>query len=559
MVPKELGENFCTLPWRVMSTWATDAAPPRGEETSPDPRLPRAQHVGPFRPLSREQRNALISPAASVCSVKSQYDILARLHWICETEAHAAVFGVVRVGVRDVVLIVIIAVAVPLSFIRPFMGILFWTWISYFNPQDFTWGVASRIPVGYLIAIPTLLGLIFTNRKQFVPVTRETVLLLMLWLWFCLTSVNVLLSPSLHHHAAETVSFLWLISKILMMVFVALFLITDTKRLRWWYLVTAGSFALFALKSSVFGVVTLGQFKVYGPRNSMIADNNDYGLAMNMVLPIFVALARTEQSRTLRWCFWAALPLGIGSVILTYSRGALLGLVVVLFALSLLSKRRIMAIGGAAVSVLVIFMAAPQQWLERMATIRDAAHKDPSALARLHSWTFAYHLFLDHPIFGGGFETFTAPLYSHYNMLWERVSGPHSIYFQMLAEQGLPGLLLFLGLIASCWWSCRSIRRRFKNRDTSFPLAAYATMIQLSIIPFLISGAFLGRAYFDLFYQLVATVILLQKFSRDEMRSSQQPLWEEGSEHATEPVGEGSINPLAGTFCSAAANAGQSG
>jgi probable O-glycosylation ligase (exosortase A-associated) len=431
------------------------------------------------------------------------------------------------VGARDVFLIVVYSVAVPLSLVQPFDGVLFWTWIGYFNPQEFTWGIANRIPIALLVAIATLLGLVIARRKQLPPLTLETGLLLCLWFWFSITTLDVFFTPSLMHHWSDSVDSLWRISKILLMVFVALALVTDSKRLRWWYLVTAGSFALFALKGTIFGLLTGGQDKVYGPKNSMIYDNNDFGLAMNMALPMFAALARTEPSRVLRCCFWAAVPMGIMSIILTYSRGALLGLGTVLFVMVMKSRRRLLGIAAAVVAAIAVFLAAPTQWIDRMQTLKDVS-ADQSALARFHSWTFAYRLFLDHPLLGGGFQTFTAPLYGHYNMLADRVQGPHSIYFQMLAEHGLPGLILFLGLIGSCLLSCRRLRFTFARRLDSPQLSAYADMVQLGLITFLISGAFLGRAYFDLFYQLVATVIVLKMLSRKQLQPRELPEEEVG-------------------------------
>ena len=422
-----------------------------------------------------------------------------------------------RVGVRDVILIAVCIVAVPLSLIQPFAGVLFWTWVGYFNPQDFTYGIASKIPFALLIAIATMAGLIVTKRKQIPPLTLETGLLFVLWFWFCVTTVNVFFSPTLAHHWTDSVDFLWRVSKILLMVFVALALVTDSKRLRWWYLVTAASFAVFALKGSIFGVFSGGQDKVYGPKNSMIYDNNDFGLAMNMALPMFAAFARTEDSRFLRWAFVAAVPMGIMSVILTYSRGAMLGLVTVLFAMMMKSKRRYLGLLGTGIGIAVVFFIAPEKWIERMLTLKNVG-TDQSALARLHSWTFAYRLFLDHPILGGGFQTFTAPLYGQYNLLADRVQGPHSIYFQVLAEHGGPGLILFLGLVASCLWSCYRLKRTFLRHPGSENLAAYADMVQLGLITFLVSGAFLGRAYFDLLYQLVATVVILKMLARERAR-----------------------------------------
>jgi len=416
---------------------------------------------------------------------------------------------------RSYVLAIILLFLVPTALFSPFVGLLGWAWISYFNPTAFTWGFTRSVPVGLLIAVPTLLGLPFTRQRKAPPLTRETILLAVLWFWFLVTTLNVYVSPLFVHHLADTAQKLLTVSKIFLMVFVSLMLVVDSRRLRIWYLVTAGIFAFFALKSAVFGVLTAGQYKIYGPGNSMIADNNDFGLAMNIALPMFVCMARTERSQFLRWTFRVAIPLGIIAVVLTYSRGAMVGLMVLLVFWASKSRYKVLGAAFLIVTVLAIFAYAPGAWIQRMETIRTAPETDASAQSRLRAWKFALDLARDHPVFGGGFETFTLPLYAQYAI--DDSHGPHSIYFQVLAEHGVPGLLLFLSLIASCWWSCRQLIRRFRDSGSLTYLAEYARMVQLSTLAFLVSGAFLGRAYFDLFYQLVATAIILKSLARREV------------------------------------------
>ena len=418
---------------------------------------------------------------------------------------------------RSYIFLVILAVLVPLALLRPFSGLLSYTWISYFNPHEFTFGFTRTLPVALMIVIPTFVGILFTNKRKLPSFTTETVLLTLLWIWFVITTVSVYGSPTFMHHWDDTITQLGLVSKILLMAFVSLVLVIDPARLRLWYLVTAGSFAFFALKSSIFGVLTGGQFRVYGPEHSMLADNNDFGLAMNMALPMFLCLARTEKSKILRWIFRLAIPMGMVSVVLTFSRGAMLGLMVLLFVWAMKSKYKVLGTIGLLFAVSVIFIAAPGAWVSRMQTIRTAPQKDESAQSRFRAWELATRLAMDHPVFGGGFQTFTPPLYAYYGI--HDTHGPHSIYFQMLAEHGVPGLLIFLSLISSCYLSCRKIVRRFADDESVKYLPEYASMVQLSLVTFLVSGAFLGRAYFDLFYQIVASVIILKYLAgREELR-----------------------------------------
>jgi probable O-glycosylation ligase (exosortase A-associated) len=421
---------------------------------------------------------------------------------------------------RTYLFLAILIVLIPTALLRPFGGFLTWTWISYFNPHEFTWGFTRELPVGLLVAIPTLVGLLFTRKRKLPALTRETVLVLMLWCWFLLTTLNVYLSPIFVQHLSDTLHQCWLVSKILLMLFVSLVLVTDSRRLRLWYLVTAGSFALFALKAVAFGVVTAGEARVYGPPNSMIADNNDFGLAMNMALPMFLCLSRTEKHPLLRWGFRVSILMAIVAVVLSYSRGALVGLIALLLVWILKAKYKVLSAICFVFVGLVIFISAPQGWIQRMGTLRSAPETDSSALSRLHAWQFARDLARDSPVFGGGFETFTAPLFAQYSLPVNDVHGPHSIYFQMLGEHGFPGLFIFLALISSCYRSCRKIIRAFMSEHSLSYLAEYARMVQLSLVTFLVSGAFLGRAYFDLFYQLVATVVILKCLARRELATS---------------------------------------
>ena len=60
-------------------------------------------------------------------------------------------------------------------------------------------------------------------------------------------------------------------------------------------------------------------------------------------------------------------------------------------------------------------------------------------------------------------------------------------------------------------------------------MVPYTQMIEVSLFGFLVSGAFLGLANFDLFYQLVAMVIILKVIYRDELQPA-QPLQPERTE-----------------------------
>jgi putative inorganic carbon (hco3(-)) transporter len=420
------------------------------------------------------------------------------------------------VPVRDAIILGFFALSLPACFLRPFYGLSLWAVVAFLNPQDFAWGLAHSVPIALAVAIPTLLGVLFFCRNWRRVFSREFFLIVLLWAWFTITSLVSTNTPMFMHHAQDT----WLrwefVSKVLLMTVVTMALVDRFSRLRVLVLVIAGCFGVFVLKTLPFMITTGGAFRVYGPPNSMIADNNDFALALNMTLPLFFFLAQTESGRWLRRLFGFLFVITIPAIFFTYSRGGLIGLTAVLGITFLRSKRRLILIPVIALGLAVALLLAPTSWRKRMDPSQSA---DASALSRLNAWTFSARLALDYPIFGGGFDTFTPEMFLRYASNPADVHGPHSIYMGVLAEHGFIGLLLYLALVVSCFCSAHQLVKlgRF---DGASRVASYANMFRFSLVGFLTSGLFLGRAYFDYFFTIVACLAVLKQVCQFEWAKS---------------------------------------
>jgi probable O-glycosylation ligase (exosortase A-associated) len=316
------------------------------------------------------------------------------------------------------------------------------------------------------------------------------------------------------HHSADTWFRFNFVSKILLMTVVTIGVVDSFSRLRILVTVIAASFAFFVLKSLPFIVLTGGNFRIFGPEHSMIGDNNDFGLAMNMTVPLFFFLAQTETGRWTKR-FWGLLTLAsIPIVFFTYSRGALVGLTAVLFMMLLQSKQRLILMPVLVLGIAIALLFTPDAWKQRMDPTREGAI-DSSAQERLNAWTFSWRLACDFPIAGGGFETFSPELFQRYAPKVADVRGPHSIYFGVLAEHGFIGLGLYLSFVAHAFMSTIRIGR-FARYHGQTVIANYANMFRFSLIGFLTSGLFLGRAYFDYFFTIVACIVILRRVCREE-------------------------------------------
>ncbi len=423
---------------------------------------------------------------------------------------------------RDVILFIIIAISIPISFFRPYFGILIWTWIAFFNPHRFTWGFMYNSPLAAAVAAPTLLGCLFTSKLNRNILKLETLVLAGLWAWFAITFLHALQVPLFQEHLADAKLELLRVSKILLMTFVMILLVNSYRKFKYLVVVTAACFGVLAMRGTIFGLRTGGESRVFGPHDSFLTDNNAFALAINMALPMFLFLARDEKRRSYRWLLYLAFVFGVISVVLTYSRGGLLGLVAVLLSITLKSNYKLVSSFFVALACVGVFAFAPPQWMDRMTGLARG-EVDRSGHQRLVSWGTSWNFAMDYPITGGSFNALpNVQLFQRYQP--EPLpggflsSGPHSIYFQMLEEQGFVGLTLYLFLVGSCWASLLSLRRRSGRSPLSQWIVPYTHMIEVSLLGFLVSGAFLGFANFDLFYQLVAMVIILKVIYEKEMR-----------------------------------------
>ena len=407
-------------------------------------------------------------------------------------------------SIRDIVVTLIVVGSLPFCLTRPWVGVLMWSWVGYMNPHRLTWNFAYTLPFAMMVAIATLTGLLFTRERKPLPKTIETYLLLALWVLFVISTYGA-------YNPTGAWDQLDKVSKILLITFITMLLFQEAHKLKLLLYVMALSIGFYGLKGGVWAIGTGGGNSVLGPPDSFIAGNTEIGLAINMVIPLLVLLMRFEERRWVKIGLRATLFFSIVAVIFTYSRGAVLGLGVVLTLMFVKSKAKFVIIPFAVIVVLFGKSMVPEHWLARMGTIQTY-EQDRSANMRLNSWYVSYALATDNPFFGAGFRPFSPAVYLRYSPDERLNEGQdaHSIYFQVLAEHGFTGLALYLALIGSVLVSLRRIKRRARSDPAlSFHMNA-AQMIEVSIIAFVVCGAFLSMSYFDLFLHLVAVTVILK-------------------------------------------------
>lgn len=418
---------------------------------------------------------------------------------------------------RDLIVTAIVVASLPFCFARAWVGILVWSWLGYMNPHRLTWGFAYTMPFAFMVTIATLAGLVVNRGGTRLPRTLPVLLLAALWVTLTLSTAFAAINPEAAWQQ------LTVVSKILLMTFLTAILFQDRRRLHWLVLVIALSVGFHGAKAGMWVVLKGVQQRVTGPPDTFIADNNDLALALNMVLPLLIFLRRDESRPWVRHGLLAVSFLSVIGVLMTYSRGGLLGLMTVLLLTFVKGPKKIVTLAMLAVAAPLVISMLPQQWFERMHTIGEY-EQDESAQGRLTAWSVAWQLALDHPVLGAGFKPFTEETYAHYAP-GATVHDVHSSYFQMLAEQGFLGFGLFIGLIGATMISLRQLRRQCAQGHGPPWIGNYAHMLETSLAGYLVAGAFLGRAYFDLFYHMIVIAAVLKSLAAaeptDEIRTVQ--------------------------------------
>jgi probable O-glycosylation ligase (exosortase A-associated) len=414
---------------------------------------------------------------------------------------------------RDIAFALFMLGTIPFILSRPYIGLLVWSWLGYMNPHRLCFGFAYSFPWVQSVAILTFVSLFFSQDRKKIPLTTASVLLFLFLAW---TGVTTIYAVAPNAAAEKFQEFL----KVLVMVYVTFMLVYDRKRMHWLVWMIVLSLGFYGVKGGVFTFTKGGVYHVVGPPGSFIGDNNALALALCMILPLMRYLQLSATSKIVRIGLGAGMALTGIAVLGTYSRGGLIGLLIVGAALLLKSRRRIALVLALAAVGVTAYHFMPPQWTARMGTLQEATQVN-SAETRIQSWKFAANVAVHHPLVGGGFDDYQNSSFWHaFAPEDARQRAIHSIYFSGLSEQGFPGLILFLALLFVSWRSCSRVRKQAKGVPAQKWAYDLASMLQVTLLAFMAAGAFLPMTYFDLSFQLMALCALLEVHVRQSIHES---------------------------------------
>lgn len=415
---------------------------------------------------------------------------------------------------RDLIVVLGLAGLLPMALARPWIGLLGYTLIGFWNPHKFTWYLKD-LRIAFLVGLATLIGLAVTRERKGIAWSRELVLMMMLAVYFVVTSFFAWVPEAASAQGS-------VVYRIYFMTFVMGMLIYGEKKIRAMFWVIMVGIGLFGVKGGIFSLMTGGQYHVVGPELTFLAANTSLGLAFNMTLPLLVYAAQEQTIKWRRHALYAAALLTVIATIFTFSRGAWIGLAVTALLVLLRMRRGVLIAVAMAPVALGALALIPGAVKDRAGTI-GTYEQDNSAMTRIQAWSVAWNVAVSNPLTGGGFDYENYPDPSRwlsyadrkYDVHGRTPRAAHSIYFQVLGQHGFLAFGLFIALLVSTLLSFSDICRQAHGRPGLEWLEGYSKALQTGMVGFLVSGAFLNLAYFDLVYLYIGLVPILRRELRE--------------------------------------------
>lgn len=215
---------------------------------------------------------------------------------------------------------------------------------------------------------------------------------------------------------------------------------------------------LLQIELSLFEIPILTEFSGRRARGNVLGIANN-GLSGLLEPGVAGGIGLAILNRKRRWLYLSCGLFAAAGVLVTFSRGGMVGVAASLLTLCLLNARYIRRYWKvAAITVLLVALVLTSL----IATLPGLGSRISSItsieknIGRVWIWTAALKMVKDHPVFGSGPGNF-GKLYLEYRVLdeYRHARSPHSLYLFVLTGWGMVGFMLFYGYLT--WKTIRPL------------------------------------------------------------------------------------------------------
>lgn len=412
---------------------------------------------------------------------------------------------------------------------------LAYCYVDIVAPQKIGWTLMPALPMSLIAFAAAFGGWLVFDKKAGTTFTFRQALMLALLVWCGWTTMGA----AFPEEALTKWDWVWKA-----LVFAIFLPLTLRTRLRieaaaLFMTLSAAAIIIAGGIKTVFGGGGYGMLALFVDDNSGLYEGSTLSMVAVAIVPLILWLAKngTIYPKS-KWTLLFAAALAFACLLIPVGTQTRTGLVCigVLGVLMLRSvKYRFLYMGGAALALALAVPFLPASYTERMATL-NSTEGDQSASTRLAVWKWTLDYVKDHPM-GGGFDAYRANSFTYRTTtmvgpenaqqartleVTDKARAYHSAYFEMLGEQGWPGLILWLWLHALGLWQMERVRRLLGKSDDPGDRSWFglATALQQGQAVYLVGALFVGIAYQPFVFMLIALQIGLASmvFRRDKAR-----------------------------------------
>lgn len=427
----------------------------------------------------------------------------------------------------DLFFLAFIACVLVLGLKRPFLWVLLYVYIDILAPQRIGYGIITSIPVSLIAFAAAFGGWLVLDRKTGARFTLRQGLLLALLIWCFWTTGRA----DFPEEAATKWDWVW--KALLFAIFLPLTL-TTRARIEGLALVLTLSVATIVIGAGMKTVLGGGGYAnlhFFVNDNSGIYESSTLATVAIGLIPLIWWFARHGTIFRPHWLvslFAAALTFACLLIpIGTEARTGLLCIAALGLLMLRYTRRRLLFILGAGALGLAALPFLPQTYYDRMATILSPSG-DESASTRVAVWRWTLDYVAEKP-FGGGFDAYRSNRFTYvmpvktvdgntttieYREVEDKARAFHSSVFEVLGEQGWPGLAIWVLLHLLGLWQMERIQRRWRRRSDEAErwIAPFAAALQMGALIYLVGALFQGIAYQPVMLMLVGLQIGLHTY-----------------------------------------------
>lgn len=402
---------------------------------------------------------------------------------------------------------------------KPHFMLCLAVWVNIVKPQATSFGFLQGMPLSLLSTLLFFLVFLLNLNKIRVPKSKlYHFLMLMFMVWITIA-----------HQRAQFPDVSWfkydIAIKTLIFAYFIPFAITTKKQLEFFLWVSAASFMYFIFIAGFKSLMGGGGYGVslIGLNGFMYAEGSTLSTLSICMIPIFLYLRKhsemTKQFPKMKLFLLFMILCALGVLIGTQARTGLVALAVFVLIYFFQTQKKIKYIWGLVFFGTISLFFVTDEWVDRMQTMTEVKTSETSAIGRLVVWRWTLDYVQERPFFGGGFYAYNA----NAGILYRYQKGQeaeirqqggkafHNIFFEVLGETGIGGLLLFSMIILHCFLL-------LKNRPIKHIPLFYdgKKAIQSSIIIYIAGGMFIGVAFYPWLYYVYCISIVFNEIENEQ-------------------------------------------